>query len=304
MKTLQSLNRRANNIILRLTYLLILIIIFIYPTQAKIGYDISVTVNDSNASSSWGWSHSTTALGFKSLSYCKGDGNTSRYIKVRGLAGIDLKETTYTKKGRIKEDKQLSIGSSVKWIAIDESVTNKSERYIAIINESIPSHLMSVNEITYRGEGIYKRDSYTNNEDKIMTNFQAKRFSESSIFLAKYQNAFIVADVRPAQVLEFAGENYSTQFQIASDSDKYSSFRFKSSDEFIDQNYAGSFKMVQRISKEHNFKRIEDQDFNILACCPLGYTALDYPLQAAWLCLCRSSLVDSTNEKSEWRDRK
>jgi hypothetical protein len=268
-------------------------------TQARIGYDISVTVNDSNASSSWGWGQSTTALSFSSVSQCKGDGNTSRYMRVNGLSGIDLKETTYTKKGRIKEDKQLSIGSRVNWITIDESVKNKSERYIAIINQSIPSHLLSVNEITYRGEGIYKRASYINNDDEIMTSFQANKFSESSLYQAIYRNAFIVADIRPAQVFEFAGENYSTQFKIASNSDKYSSFRYKSPEKFIDQSYAGSFKLIQKISAEHNFKRNEEEDSNMLACCPLGYTALDYPLQAAWLCVCRSSLVDLINGKNE-----
>ncbi len=290
--------RGGKNIVLRFINLYILLIAVLSLAQAQVGYDISVTVNDSNASSSWGWSHSTTVLGFNSESHFKGDGNTSKYIRINNLANINLKETTYTKEGRLKEDKQLSIGSRVNWISIEESVTDKSERYIAKINESMPSHLLCVDEIKYHGKGINKRTSYINNEDEIMTNFQAKKFSESSSFLAKYRNAFIVADVRPAQVFEFAGENYSTVFRVASESDQHSGLRFKSSDEFIDQNYDGSFKLTQKISKYHSFKWDGDDDLdNVLACCPIAYSGLDYPLQVAWLCLCRSSLVDFAEGK-------
>ena len=281
-----------NNIITRFIYFFILILAILAQAEAKIGYDISVTVNNSTASSSWGRSHYTSVFDFSSESHTKGDGNTSKYIKISGLTGINSKETTYTKNGRLKEDNRLSAGSQVNFIAISEAVSNNSEEYDATINESMPSYLLSADQIVYRGEGIYKRNSFTNNKDEIMTSFHAKKFSESSAFLAKYRNALIIVDVTPAKIVEFVGENYSTTFQMASESDMYSGFKFRSSDEFIEEDYVGSFKLNEKISKQHSFQMYNNDLESELACCPTAYPELDYSLQAAQLCLCRSALVD------------
>ena len=259
--------------------------------EARVGYDIYATVNDSSAVSSWGRGHHTTEMSFNSVSKCKGDGNSSKYVRINDLSGINLKENIYTKKGRLKEDKSLSISSRVNFVTIEEAVSDKSERYDITINESMPSSLLNVDEIAYRGEGIYKSNSYTNNDDKIATKFHAKKFSESSAFLAVYRNAFILADITPGRVSEFAGENYSTVFQSASDSDLYSGFKFRSSREFIEQDYFGSFKIDRSLSRSHSFQKSNEED-DWLVCCPPGYGSLDYSLQAAWLCLCRSALND------------
>ncbi len=260
--------------------------------DARVGYDINVVVNNSSSSSSFGWSHHTTVLSYKLESHIKGDGNTSKYINVNGFDDINLKETTHTMNGRLKEDKSLSLASQVNWIYIDEDVTNNPEEaYHVEINESMPSSLLNVEEIAYRGDGIHKRNSYINNDDEIITNYQAKRFSESSAFLAIYRNAFIVADVTPARVEKFIGENYSTIFQVSSDSDLYSGFKFKSSDNLIDQSYVGSFKLNAKVSRVHSFERSPAED-DWLGCCPTGYEGLDYSLQAARLSLLRSALMD------------
>lgn len=284
-----------NNIITRFIYLFISILAILAQAEGKIGYDISVTVNDSNASSSWGRSHYTSVYDFNSESHTKGDGNSSQYTKIRGLAGMNLLETTYTKAGRLKEDKRLSAGSAVNSISIDEVVSDKSEKYSVTINESMPSYLMSVNEIVYRGEGIYKRSNYINNDEEIMTRYQAKKFSESTAFLAKYRNALIVADVTPTKIVEFIGENYSTVLQTSSNSDTYSGFKLRSSNEFIEEDYFGQFKINKRIEKSHSFAKGADDIENMLDCCPSGYAGLDYSLQAARLCLCRSALSDLNN---------
>lgn len=281
-----------NNIITRFIYLFILILAILAQAEAKIGYDISVTVNNSTASSFWGRSHYTSVFDFNSESHTKGDGNTSKYIKISGLAGVNSKEITYTKNGRLKEDNRLSAGSNVNFISINEAVSNKSEEYKATINESMSSFLLSADQVVYRGDGIYKRNSFTNNKDEIMTSFHAKKFSESSAFLAKYRNALIVVDVTPAKIFEFVGENYSTTFQMASESDMYSGFKFRSPDEFIEEDYVGSFKLNEKISKKHSFQMYNNDLESELACCSTAYPELDYSLQAAQLCLCRSALVD------------
>lgn len=261
--------------------------------EGKIGYDISVTVNDSNDSSSWSRSRFTTAFEFNSESHYKGDGNSSKYIRFKDLSGSALKENTYTKEGRLKEDSIISAGSSVNFVTIEEVVSDNSERYNVDINESMPTYLMSLEETMYRGDGIYKRNAFINNEDEIMTSYQAKKFSLSSAFLAKYRNALIFAEVTPTSVDEFVGENYSTMIQLSSDSDIYSGFKFRSPDEYIDEDYVGSFKMSKMLSKEHSFQYAKDDTLGMLDCCPSAYPGIDYSLRAAWSCLCRSALDGS-----------
>jgi hypothetical protein len=273
-----------------------LILAILAQADGKVGYSISVTVNDSNASTSWGRSHFTSVFDFNSESHTKGDGNSTQYAKISGLTGVSLLETTHTKEGRLKEDKRLSAISSVNSIAIDESVSNNAEKYSVTINESMPSYLISVSEVQYRGEGINKRSNYINNDDEIMTRYQAKKFSESTAFLAKYRNALIVADVTPNEIVEFIGENYSTVLQTSSNSDMYSGFKMRSSNEFIDQDYFGQFKINRRVEKSHSFAKQDADDLeSLLDCCPSEYASLDYSLQAARLCLCRSALSGLDN---------
>lgn len=262
--------------------------------EGRTGYDIYVTVNDSNNSTSWSRSHFTSVYEFNSESHYKGDGNSSKYVFIKGLDDVSLKENTHTKEGRLKEDSLLSAGSSINFVNIEERVSDNAERYNVEINESMPSYLMSVEEIMYRGEGIYKRNIFKNRDDKMMTSYHAKKFSESSAFLAKYKNALIIAEVVPDGVDQFVGENYSSVLQFASESDIYSGFEFKSPDRDIEEDYVGSFKINKKVSSEHSFQYAEDDMGDMLDCCPAAYPGLDYSLRAAWSCLCRSALNDSS----------
>lgn len=227
--------------------------------EGRIGYDINVIVNNSTSSSHWGWSHYTTVFSMDWTSQSKGDGNSSKYIKISGIEGINLKETTATKEGRLKEERRISLASHFSWLYIDEVVSNRSERYQVKINESMPASLLSVSSIMYRGEGIRRKGIYINNADTINTDYQAKKFSESSAFLAIYQNALITADLTPSRVLEFAGENYSTVFRASTESDRYTGFRFRSRDDVIEEDYIGSYKMSKYIKKVHEFHRPDEE---------------------------------------------
>lgn len=157
--------------------------------EGRVGYDINVIVNNSTSSSYWGWSHYTTVFSMDWSSQTKGDGNSSKYIKIAGIEGIDLKETTDTKEGRLKEESRISLASHFNWLYIDEVVSDRSERYRVKINESMPASFLSVSSIMYRGEGIRRKGSYINNADKINTDYQARKFSESLAFLAIYQRS-------------------------------------------------------------------------------------------------------------------
>lgn len=267
--------------------------------EGRIGYDISVTVNDSNNSTSWSRGHFISAYEFNSESHYKGDGNSSKYIFIKGLDDVSLKENTHTKEGRLKEDSLLSAGSSINFVSIEEAVSDNAERYNVKINESMPSYLMSVEETMYRGEGLYKRNIFQNHDDKMMTSYHAKKFSESSAYAARYRNALIMAEVVPNGVDEFAGENYSSMLRSVSESDIYSGFKFKSPDRDIEEDYVGSFKISKKVASEHSFQFAEDDMGSMLDCCPAAYPGLDYSLRAAWSCLLHSMLNDSSPAVNE-----
>ncbi len=295
--------RRPINIRFLFLYLFVLLLVFSGQGVGKVGYGIHATVNDSNASTSWGWGHSTTVIEFNSVSSCKGTGNSSKYIKIDALAGVGLMENTHTNMGRLQEERLLTAGSAANYILIDENISNNSNKYSVIINESMPTYLLSIEDITYRGDGIYKRNSYTNNNDKIMTNYQAKRFSESLAYVARYRNALIMAEVTPNKIVEFDGENFSSTIQMESSSDIYSGFEFHSMDEFIEEDYIGSFNLARKISKEHVFQKRDYEDLDSLpALCSDEYADLDNSLQAARFYLCRSALNNSNMNLTDGED--
>jgi hypothetical protein len=163
------------------------------------------------------------------------------------------------------------MSSNVNWIFIDETVSEHSERYHAIINESMPTFLFDQQNIRYRGDGIRTRNLFANNEDMIRLDYNAKDFTKTTAFLGRYLNALIIADVTPVRAIEMGGRNFSTEFTLASDSDLYSGLIFKSPDVLIEENYLGSFKIQKKISKKNIFEIIgydeEDNADDWLPCC-------------------------------------
>lgn len=83
-------------------FIFLLTISILSLAEGRIGYDISVTVNDSNNSTSWSRGHFISAYEFNSESHCKGDGNSSKYIFIKGLDDVSLKENTHTKEEGLK----------------------------------------------------------------------------------------------------------------------------------------------------------------------------------------------------------
>jgi hypothetical protein len=244
--------------------------------MASTGYDIDVIVNNTTGQSHWGWSQSTRELDFSMDGNVKGDGNSSSYKIIKGFAGIGMRDNTYARNGRLIESNSLLLSSRINWIYIDEAVTNNAELYSVKINESLPTLLLEKRDIRYRGDGISTRSSYVNNEYKIYTNYYANRFSKSTAVLSRYLDAKIYSDVTPASISELIGRNFSTDFIISSESDKYSELSFKSDDENIGESYLGSFTINNKISKSNKYNIEEHEDEERLGCCFLGIDAPEY----------------------------
>jgi hypothetical protein len=251
--------------------LLILIsMLFAIPiSEGRIGYEIDVYVNNSTTGSHWGIGQSTSVLNWNYESKVSGDGNYSKYADIQGLAGMNRKENTFANNGHITAKDVQNVIGRFGWIDIDEVVTNKAERYTLDINESLPAGISDQNQIIYRGKGIYMRESYENNNNKIMTNYYATKFSKTIDYRSYYQNALIHADIIPGRICADVLRNYGMGFALSSISDKSLRFVYDSNGLVIDQSYVGNFNLNKKIQMGQKFIKDEQEDDN-LNCCSSG----------------------------------
>jgi hypothetical protein len=269
-----------------------LFLLIILPlSDGKTGYSINVKVNNSTAISTFSWSRSTVPLTYMAESACSGYGNSSKYVKIEGQAGIGIKETTYARKGRMINKDVMKVASTVNRITINEAVSGEiynvtddiadsgtkrfnmiSDRYSAEINDSIPTILLDQNEMYYRGEGINTRNEYKNNGDNFVTNYYATSLTKSVAYAAVYNNELLFVDMVPGKADVFVGQNFSSALRLSSASDRYSGFGFASGNEFMEGTYLGSFNIDTKITKVHEFK-LQEEPLEELECCNQGYDA-------------------------------
>lgn len=275
------------------------ILTFILPyciVDAKVGYSVSVDVDGTK----WGRSKYTEVLNFKSEGECSGKGNSSKYVNVPGFSGIGLKEITYTKEGRLATKNALNLTAKFNWIYITESVDGAeyinvtdeedntidviqtaNDKYYAEINESMPTLIRTDDEIQYIGEGIYTRNSYSNNEDKICTIYQATNLSKAAKYIGAFSNAVVQATVTKGFVDEDILKSSATSFRVLSYSDRYSRLKFKSDDKYSDEEYIGNFKISRTISKRSRFNLTKEEEW--LGCCS---PEADFAKPKWWNCDC------------------
>ncbi len=277
---------------------LLILLIVLATSEAKVGYSINVDVNGTK----WSRSQSTEVLNFRADSDLNGKGNSSKYMNVPGFAGIGLKEITYTKYGKLSDKNGLNITAKLNWIYINENIDDRpannttvtqddgtvvnitvpaKSHYYAEINESIPTAVRSDDELSYSGQGIYSRNSYTNNEDKLFTNYYAKNFSKIARFVGVYTNALVRTDITPGRVSEIVMKNSTTAFRLLSLSDRYTRLKYQTRDAFSDEEYVGRFKIDRKFSNNNRFRI--SSDYYWLDCCSpdMGYMQPSY-----WNCGC------------------
>ncbi len=274
------------------------ILIFILPphVEAKVGYSIGVDVDGTT----WGRSKYTEVLNFKSESECSGKGNSSKYVNVPGFAGIGFKEITYTKEGRLAAKNTLNLSAKFNWVYITENVDGAEyindtengndtinitqtakDNYYAEINESIPTLVRTDDEISYVGEGIYTRNSYSNNEDKICTNYHATNLSKAARYVGVYSNALIRAHVAPGLVEENVLKSSATAFRVLSLSDRYSRLGYRTDNAYSDEEYVGSFRISRTISERTRFN-FSREEIGLGCCSP----DTDFVKPKEWNCDC------------------
>lgn len=246
--------------------------------DARVGYCIDVAVNNSTMSSSWSRCQSTVPLSFDSETRIRGNGNFSRHVSVDGFAKIGLSEASHGGQGRLIMSDLLSLSSDVEWIEINEAVVNESsymhikdqDRYSIKINESLPTNVYSKQSILYKGEGIYAKNAYINDDKKISTSYHATDLLKSVMSLGILApRAYVFADVTPARSLEAIFEKRGVAFTLTSTSDLYSGFSYVSDDAIIDEAYWGRFKLNKVITSQLNYTYPDfpDRMEDYLPCC-------------------------------------
>lgn len=276
------------------------ILTFILPyciVDAKIGYSVNVDVDGTK----WGRSKYTEVMNFKSESECSGKGNSSKYVNVPGFSGIGFKEITYTKEGRLATKNALNLTAKFNWVYITEDVDGAEfvnetdekngsinvvqiakDNYYAEINESMPTLVRTDDEIQYIGEGIYTRNSYSNNEDKICTSYQATNLSKAARYVGAFSNAVVKAHVAKDIVDVDVLSSTATSFRVLSYSDRYSRLKFKSGNAYSDEEYVGNFKISRTISKRSRFN-LTKEEAQWLGCCS---PEADFAKPKWWNCDC------------------
>jgi hypothetical protein len=219
-----------------------------------------------------------------------------KYLKIDGLAGMGMKETTYARKGRMVSKDSMTVASTLNWVIIDEtvgglthnisqddstlnndtiSVDEASDRYTAEINESMPTLLMDKNDMYYHGEGINTKREYKNDGDIISTNYYATLLTTSMAYGGVFSNALVFVDIVPGKVTSFIGQNFSSAFRLNSVSDKYSGLGFASDGQLIEETYTGKYTMNTKIQKTHKFV-VARNNPDWVGCCPSDYDAAFY----------------------------
>ncbi|HWQ19695.1 MAG TPA: hypothetical protein VN455_07940 [Methanotrichaceae archaeon] len=239
-------------------------------SEAKMGYDIAVNVNGLH----WSRSQSTEFLNLRMDSACNGVGNSSKYVKITGLAGIGMKDTTHSSKGKLISEERLNLSSY--WVStdIEESYNISTHQFIADINETMPTFLSDENSLVYQGDGIYSRNLYQNNGDDISTDYLGSYLSKAIRYAGIYKNAKIHTVVGPTSVDETVFKNEAWAFRLSSESDTYSGLRYKGKDGILDDSYAGAFKVEEKMLKGFDFSttEFEEKSEGWLECCPLLYS--------------------------------
>lgn len=247
-------------------------------SDARVGYCIDVTVNNSTMSSSWSRCQSTVPLSFDSETRVTGNGNFSRHVSVDGFAKIGLSEASHGGQGRLVMSDLLSLSSQVEWIEINEVVVNQSsymhikdqDRYSVKINESLPTNVYSKQSLLYKGEGIYAKNDYINDDKKISTTYHATDLLKSVVSLGILApQAYVFADVTPARSLQAIFEKRGMAFTLTSTSNLYSGFSYVSDDAVIDEAYLGKFKLNRVITSQLNYTYPDfpDRMEDYLTCC-------------------------------------
>ena len=203
--------------------LVILVSILVYPSSARMGYDIIASVG----SHSFALDRTTTNLYFSLDGSVSGIGNFSRLTHIDKFAGVKADEqTSCTKKSDLNYSEMLRLlsweGPVVVTVNLQSNnITNQSQSTFAVkesadinVDEKWPTLFANIKDISYFGPGIRTSERYENNGDVAASYIDSWKLSKTSFYQAKYNRTIIDANISSSGVFQDISSNKSSSYRL------------------------------------------------------------------------------------------
>jgi hypothetical protein len=249
-----------NNVVVVVVSVLLLLTLAYPRAEAEMGYEVVVSVDNTT----WSIERSTLSCTFEMEGEVKGTGMVMRDTAINNVAGVNAKETTHTRYGKINISEKTTLLSKEGPVVIMTNIkggnvsTNESvnittnESVNVTISEAWPTFLSISKTVAYSGDGLSTRERYENNGDIICTSFNAKRLAKVSRLDTVLLGRRISVEVQPGSVNETLRMSKSTLFVLSSNTTSGASHvgcRSGEGKEKIEssEDYIGNFKIRSMI---------------------------------------------------------
>jgi len=269
---------------IRLCVMILLLFLLIYPSAARMGYDIVASAGGST----FELHRSTKYMSFSLDSSVRGSGNFSRLNSISDIAGVSSKEaTSCTKNGSLNYSEQIRLITkegpvlvtanlaSYNLSELPANVVFKDSAYITV-DEQWPTSFADLKKIAYKGHRIRTRERYENNGDVVATSLDSWTLAKDSLYRAFNNRTIILASLAQQEVkLDLASNRtsyYGLNLATIGELTNLDVIKRGSSGEAagrVTQDYRGTQKMNLAIRMNDLVIKppVEDQ---WLECCPSG----------------------------------
>jgi hypothetical protein len=208
---------------IKLCIMIFLLFTLIYPSGAKMGYDIVATAGGPT----FELHHSTKYMSFSLDSSVRGSGNFSRLNSITDITGVSAKEATSSaKNGSLNYSEQIRLATREGPVLVTASLNSynlSNQAYSSLrfadsaqinVEENWPTSFANLKRIAYAGPGIRTRERYENNGDVVATSINSWKISKVSIYRAYRNRTIISAGITPEEVKVDVATNKSSSYAL------------------------------------------------------------------------------------------
>lgn len=205
---------RTSILILGLVAVSALLIFSCSLTEAEIGYDVVVTVDNTT----WSIERSTIPGTLEIEGEVNVTGIVIRDSSFNNFAGISADERTLALPGRMISSEKTLLVSKGGPVVITKKIEGEGENESAnvTISEAWPTFLSTTKAVGYSGTQISTDETYENNGEVISTSFVANRLVKVSRYDTNVLGMEVSAEIHPGYVKETIQINKSTYYELMS----------------------------------------------------------------------------------------
>jgi hypothetical protein len=207
---------------IRLCIMVFLLLILIYPSAARMGYDILASAGGP----AFELHHSTKYMSFSLDSNVRGTGNFSRLNSITNITGVSAKEaTSCTRNGSLNYSEQIRLVTKEGPVLVTASLASYdlseqpdnlkfSDLAYITVDEQWPTSFVDMKKIAYKGHGIRTRERYGNNGDVVATSLTSWTLSKDTLYRASNNRTIILASLTPKEVEVDVAANRSSYYGL------------------------------------------------------------------------------------------